>query len=89
MTLHKSPSFMRFGKLDIFQLKDVPSNKKIVRLTKWLPATNVELAYLEKEFERIKEDLTRFTMVVYHNGQVALYVNDLTGGAFDQMSEDE
>lgn len=89
MTLGKVPSFMRFGKTDIYQLKDIPNDRKIVRLTKWLPATNAELAYLEKELVRITSDANRFGMIVYHNGQVALYVNDLTNGVFEQMSEDD
>lgn len=84
-----SKPVMRFGSIDIFQLRDLPENRKIVRLTKWLPAVEKELQFLEKEYQRITSDPTRIGIIVYHNGQVALYVNDLTGGVFDRLSEDE
>lgn len=84
-----SKPVMRFGTISIFQLRDLPTNRTIVRLTKWLPAIEKELQFLEKEYHRIISDANRFCMVVYHNGQVALYVNDLTNGMFEQLGEDE
>lgn len=83
-----STPVMRFGTVDIFQLRDLPQNKKIIRLTKWLPAVSKELQFLESEYHRIASDPTRVVMIMYQDGQVALYVNDLTGGMFDQMGDE-
>lgn len=88
MLKSKSVIVMKFNEVDIYQLKDVPDSK-VTRLTKWLPAVQVELQYLTDECVRIKKDPKRFAMVVYHNGQVALYVDDVTNGAFDALPDDE
>lgn len=88
MLKSKSVIVMKFNEVDIYQLKDVPDSK-VTRLTKWLPAVQVELQYLTDECVRIKKDPKRFAMVVYHNGQVALYVDDQTNGAFDALTDDE
>lgn len=81
---------MKFGEVDIYQLKDVPEgSKKVTRLTKWLPAVQAELKFLTDECVRIRKDPKRFAMVVYHNGQVALYVDDQTDGAFDALPDDD
>jgi len=79
---------MQFDGIDIFQLRDVEAKKNMVRLTKWLPATNQEFGYLAKEYGRIREDATRQCVIVYWCGKVALYVNDITEGAFDRMGDE-
>ena len=85
-----SQPVMRFGEVDIYQIKDVPSSAmKVTRLTKWLPAIQSEIKYLADECVRIRQDSKRFAMVIYHNGQVALYVDDVTNGAFDALTDDE
>jgi len=89
MKKNDSRPIMKFGDVCIFQLRDIETQKKMVRLTKWLPAVQKELHYLEAEYKRISHDPLRQAMLVYNNGAVALYVNDLTGGAFDRLSENE
>lgn len=91
MTLRNgTAAFMKFGGVDIYQLKNVPEDTvKTTRLTKWLPAVQVELKFLTDECVRIRKDPKRFAMVVYHNGQVALYVDDQTNGAFDALTDDD
>ena len=79
---------MQFDSLDIFQVSDIEKRRNIVRLTKWLPATQQELAYLASEYRRISVDPCRQCFLVYEIGRVALYVNDITEGAFDRMGEE-
>lgn len=84
-----SQPLMQYEGLDVFQLRDVPSSIKTVRLTKWLPATQKEFEYLKNEYNRIMCDPSRSGMVVYNKGTVALFVNDMTDGAFDKLGEEE
>ena len=82
---------MQFGEVEIFQLKDIITRKKekMTRLTKWLPPVRSELSYLEKEYLRITKDPSRKCYIIYDQGLVALFVNDVTNGMFDRLGEEE
>lgn len=62
--------------------------RNMVRLTKWLPANNIEFRFAKNEYLRISKDVTRVCVIVYAEGKVAVFVNDLTGGAFDSMDDE-
>jgi len=81
--------FMQIKTLDVFQLKDVSNISNIVRLTKWLPPVKEEFDYLSVEYKRISSDVRRECYLVYHAGKIALYVNDITNGAFEKLKEEE
>jgi len=80
---------MQFKCVGVYQLKDVAAFENMIQLTKWLPAVSVEFNYLEKEFHRIMKDTTRKCLIVYHDSKIALFVNDMTDGAFAQLKDDE
>lgn len=79
---------MKLLQTEVFQLKDIQPFG-MVRLTKWLPLIKDEIEYLEKEYARISTDTTRFCYIVYHCGKIALYVNDVTNGSFEKLSEED
>lgn len=81
--------FMRLKTVDVFQLKDISNIPSIVRLTKWLPPVKDEFDYLSREHSRISSDVRRECYIVYHAGKIALYVNDITSGAFERLKEEE
>jgi len=67
----------------IFDIEDVKTLPKIVQLTKWLHMNEEELLFLTREYKRINDDKSRTCAIAYSNGNVALFVDDLTNGAFD------
>lgn len=79
--------YMRLETVDVFQLKDVSGLKNIVRLTNWLDPINEEFEYLESEYHRISSDPSRKCYIVYHQARIALFVNDVTNGAFEALTE--
>lgn len=81
--------FMRVKTVDVFQLKDISSIPSMVRLTKWLPPIKDEFEYLSGEYHRISSDERRTCYIVYHAGKIALYVNDITSGAFERLKEED
>lgn len=81
--------FMKLPTVDVFQLKDVVHLPTIVRLTKWLPPVKDEFEYLSNEYHRISKDARRTCYIVYHAAKIALFVNDMTEGAFERLSEEE
>ena len=76
----------KFKDLMIYHRADI--SKKLVRLTKWLPPVPTELSYIYDEYRRIKADKTRVCIVATENHRVALFVNDLTNGAFEALGEE-
>jgi len=78
-------------KIRIFDWNDVKSLEKVgfVRLTKWLDGLNEEMTYLRDEYVRISSDPLRSCAIVTLNGKYALYVNDITYGAFDQVYDND
>lgn len=79
-------AIMSFNGINVYQMKDV--GDRMTRLTRWLEPTHEEFCYLEKEYNRILKDRRRSAMVVYWNGQIALFVNDMTGGEFDRLGDE-
>jgi hypothetical protein len=61
----------------------------MVRLTKWLPPVQSEFVFLSNEYKRISKDPLRTCYIVYCEGKISLFVNDITEGAFERMSEEE
>ncbi len=61
---------------------------KLVQLSKWLPPTTDELQYLYRECKRICSDRKRIACVAIFDGKIALFVDDLTNGAFDALGSD-
>lgn len=74
-------------KVKIVQLQELRGVEGLVRLTKWLPGLHEEMTYLRNEYFRISADPLRVCMIATHNGKFALYVNDITNGAFNALSE--
>lgn len=81
--------FMRLPTGDVYQLRDINNIKSMVRLTKWLQPIQAEFIYLTNEYKRIMKDPKRYGYIVYSAGKIALFVNDLTDGAFDKLSEED
>lgn len=79
---------MKLGGLDVYQLSDITPIRGLVRLTKWLMPIQSEFDYLHDECVRISRDRTRLCYIAFHQGKLALYVNDLTGGIFDTLGEE-
>lgn len=77
---------LTFKDMDIYHYAHI--SKKLVRLTKWLQPVPTELKYLHAEYHRIKNDLSRICVAVVANNMIALFVNDLTNGAFDDEDDD-
>lgn len=77
---------IKFRDMNVYDSADI--SKKLVRLTKWLSPVPTELEYLRKEYLRIKGDKNRTCVVVLNDHRVALFVNDLTNGAFETLGEE-
>ena len=61
----------------------------LVQLTNWLPGYRDELAYIVSEYRRISADPTRKCKIVQEDMRYALFVNDMTNGAFNRLQEDD
>ena len=81
--------YMRLPTADVYHLKDIANIKSMVRLTKWLPPIQSEFVYLSNEYKRISKDPFRKCYIVYSESKIALFVNDVTEGAFDRLGEEE
>jgi len=81
--------YMRLPTADVYHLKDIANIKSMVRLTKWLQPVQAEFVYLANEYKRISKDPLRACYIVYSNSKIALFVNDITEGAFERLSEEE
>jgi len=79
---------MKSHGVPIFDVTDVKKIPKIVQLTKWLNCNDDELAYVTNEYRRINKDTARRCMIAYDNGRVAVFVNDVTNGAFEANGKD-
>lgn len=79
---------MKSHDVDIFDIVDVRKIPQIVRLTKWLNVNDNELEFVTKEYRRIVKDKTRLCVLAYDRGRVAIFVNDVTEGAFDRDGDD-
>lgn len=74
---------------DVYHIKDVANIKSMVRLTKWLQPIHGEFVYLANEYKRISKDPLRTCYIVYSEGKIALFVNDVTEGAFERLGEED
>jgi len=81
--------YMKLSTVNVYALKDVANIKSMVQLTKWLQPLQSEFAYLVREHHRINDDPLRDCYIVYANGRIALFVNDITEGAFEKLNEDD
>jgi len=81
--------YMRLPTADVYHMKDVANIKSMVRLTKWLQPIQSEFVYLVGEYKRISKDPSRTCYIVYFESKIALFVNDITEGAFERLSEEE
>lgn len=81
--------FMKIGEIAVYQLKDIHCLPGMVQLTKWLEPIRPEVRYLLNEHHRISSDPTRICYIVYRSNRLSLFVNDLTDGEFERLSEDD
>lgn len=82
--------FMRLRpEINVYLLGDMNDFDNMVRLTKWLPPCREDLEFLEHEYRRISSDPLRKCFLVFNIGKFALFVDDLTDGAFDKLGSDE
>lgn len=77
---------IKFRDLMVYRYEDIA--KKLVRLTKWLTPIPAELSYLHREYKRINADRNRVCIVAMKDHKVALFVNDLTNGAFEALGDE-
>ncbi len=74
------------GELDIYDMQEL-LDAGLVQLTRDLPYEDIE--WLWSECKRIDSDPKRVAMVGHCGSErFALFVNDLTGGAFAKMKEE-
>lgn len=81
--------YMRLPAADVYHLKDIANIKSMVRLTKWLQPVHAEFAYLVGEYKRISKDPFRTCYIVYSESKIALFVNDVTEGAFERLGDED
>lgn len=77
------------GNIHIITYYESSFMKGFVRLTKWLPGLHEEMAYLRREYLRISADPLRSCAIVRKNEKYALFVNDVTEGAFERLQEND
>jgi|CXWK01.1.fsa_nt_gi hypothetical protein len=75
---------MKSHGIPIFDVAAVKTIPKIVQLTKWLNFNENELEFIASEYRRIDKDRARTCVIAYNHGRIALFVNDLTNGAFER-----
>ncbi|NRH21059.1 hypothetical protein HOO68_03375 [Candidatus Gracilibacteria bacterium] len=80
---------MKLPTADVYQLKDIANIHGMVQLTKWLQPVQAEFRYLASEHRRITKDPSRKCYIVYSENKIALFVNDMTEGAFARLGEEE
>lgn len=81
--------YLQLPDVSVYHIQDVSKIPRMVRLTKWLKPVRSEFEYLANEQRRISKDSLRTCYIVYSQNEISLYVNDLTGGAFDKLGEEE
>jgi len=74
--------------ITLFSIEDA-EEIGLVQLTNWLPGYREELSYLVAEHKRISSDKSRTCKLVCEDMRYALFVNDMTNGAFSQLREDD
>lgn len=74
--------------IKVHTLESLRYKKDVVQLTKWLGGFKEAVEWLCDEYERISADPDRTCYLVSQDCKFALFVNDMTGGAWKLLEEE-